>query len=79
MVTSTGDSLLILMMWPVQFHSLKVLLESLTWSLTGYLLYMHLAKIHILGDKTQVRGIAQSDSVSEAAKIFTQNLMRLIQ
>jgi len=41
--------------------------------LTGYLLYMHFANLYSLGDNTQVQRIAQSDSVSEAAKIFIRN------
>jgi len=40
---------------------------------------MHLANINILEDNSQVHRIAQSDCLSEAANISTQNLMRLIQ
>ena len=40
---------------------------------------MHWANIYILGDNIKVYHIAQSDSVLEAAKILTRNLMRLIQ
>jgi len=43
----------------------------------GYVLYMHLA--HISVDNTKVQCIAQSNSMSEAAKIFTLSLMCLIQ
>jgi len=40
---------------------------------------MHLGSIKYWGKDDEVHRIAQSDSVSEAAKIFTRNLMCLMQ
>ena len=40
----------------------------INWSLTGYLLYMSRLHLYIWVDNTQEQRIAQSDSVSEAAR-----------
>ena len=56
---------------------LSFLHALINWSLTGYLLYMSWSHLYIWGDNAQALRIAQSDSVSEAARNLRRNPIRL--
>jgi len=58
---------------PCQSNSLCHLLVAIY----GYLLYMSWSHLYIGGDNTQAQRIAQSDSVSEAARNLRRNPIRL--